>query len=574
MAAHLSREERGTSSRVTDRALLAALLLAMLAIVWAKWEPYTYLHGDGTFYANINKSLANDASLDQSAYHPHSWLEDDLGWNKNLDQGWSNVSLGADGRWLPKHSWVLPLFSTPFYVLFGLPGLLAFHVLMMALVLLAGYHVAATFLPRGVAAAATLLVATQPIISGDIYSYNNDAFYSAFLLAGTWAYLRGRLPVAGLLFGVAVWAKLTNVLYVAPFAVHLLWQRDPRAIGRALGTFMIPIAVFLGSNWMLFGGPLTTSYDRILVREDGQLTTEGISERFEEPMKEGLKRVLTDEGQGLIPRVPLLVLAIPGAFLLLVRRETRALGASFLVIGAAFLLLHAKYFYTYARFFLPVAGLSILPLGALLAALGGPRIAALGRLLRPRVDGSLNPAFLGALVLGGSVLAWLSGLALPDRAPHYRLSDHIEDARLTQGNTRCDYFNNIHQKFECPGDPGDDFYWGRSLGEGQCVFGEEPQTMLWLHPPRRGRDRTLTFTDVPAGRLVLRYGLAETSKHADVRFEVRVNDVEVPLPKITEIGALHRHEHPAAQDTNTVSITVHRPTDWRHLCLDGDVLDQ
>ena len=111
---------------------------------------------------------------------------------------------------------------------------------------------------------------------------------------------------------------------------------------------------------------MTTSYSNILVRTDGQLTTEGIEKQFDEPLKDGLDRILNNERQGLIPQAPLLLLALLGAFWMLTDQRQRALGAAYLSILGFFLILHAKYAYTYGRFFLPVVGISVLPLGALL----------------------------------------------------------------------------------------------------------------------------------------------------------------------------------------------------------------
>lgn len=547
-------------------------MCVLLLHAWEQYEAYTFLHGDGAFYANINKSLYNDGSLDQAKYHPHSWLEDDMGWNRDLDQGWSNVSLGEDGRWLPKHSWVLPLFATPFYALLGMDGLLLFHVLMLVLMLLSAFQVARRFVGDGPAAVATFLLASQPIVWGDVYSYNNDAFYSALLLGGTWAFLRQRWSVAGLLFGVAVWAKLTNVLFVLPFGVWVLWQWDKRMLLRCLVPFLIPIAVFLLSNWIHFGSPTTTSYDRIIVREGGLMTTESVSERFGEPFKEGLKRVATDESEGLKHKAPLLVLSTLGALAMLFFARTRFLGAAFLLVWLIFLGLHAKYHYTYARFFLPIAGLGVLPIAFLLDGLGRQeRLRRWAALLSPRYEGKINPVFPAAVIAGLAFLGYVRSEKHP-KAATWRMTDHVDRAQVTQGRERCDYFNNQRQKFECRSDlrHGHGFFWGLALGDEQCKFDGEARRMLWLHPQPRARERIMSFDAVPKGTLALSFGLAETSKHDDVNLQVAVNGQKVELPKLASRGRLTRADLTLPHETNRVQLIVRAgPRHWRHLCVEG-----
>ena len=283
---------------------------------------------------------------------------------------------------------------------------------------------------------------------------------------------------------------------------------------------------------------------------------------------------IKDERQGLLPKAPLLVLIVPGLLIMAWRRDTRVMAAAVLAVLAAFLALHGKYHYIYSRFFLPVAGLAVLPIGALLASLGSGWHHRLRYWLHPWAAGRFNPIFPAAVLVAIAALSWMIGVARPDRHSGYRLSDHIEDARLTQDRLRCDYFNNMRQKFECRGDRSHDYFWGRAVGD-QCRFDGQPRTLLWLHPPATARSRLLTFDEVPAGPLALSYGLAETSRHDDVRFEVRVNGKKLALPPVPTRGQLVTHEldpGPLTEEKNSLSIKVlGRPSSWRHLCVDAVV---
>ena len=546
------------------RIVAFATLILFTFLVWRQYEPHTYLHGDGAFYANINKSIWNDGTIDQTNYHPHSWLEDDLGWNRDLDQGWSNVSLGRDGRWMPKHSYILPLFSTPFYALFGLTGLLFFQVLMMTTLVVASYAIASQWVSPLAAAIATGIVAAQPVITGDLYAYNNDAFISALLAVAAWTFARQRIIASGLLFGIAVAAKATNTLFVLPFAMWLMWSGNKAEILRGTIAFLVPVMMWLASNALFYGGPFTTSYSNILVRADGELTTEGIERQFQEPFGDGMHRILTHERQGIIPQAPLLLLAILGALWMLTDQQQRAFGAVYLAILALFLGLHAKYAYTYGRFFLPVVGLSVLPLGIFLS-----RTTQLFDQLAPTRNGAANPWFfaIGILTLIGATVVALQ--VNPRSTADWSAVDAITTAQVTNGQQACDYFNNLHQKFECHRDKPYQ-QWGMALGN-ECVFDDEPQRMLWLHPPSRGR-RKITFT-IPdsVARLRLRYGLSQVSRYSDITFQVRLGDERITLPSVTEKAKIYVHDVDIPQNQRELTIQVDgEQTGWRHFCLDAE----
>ena len=40
----------------------------------------------------------------------------------NLDMYWSDISVGRNGTWYPKHSFLISAAAAPFYALFGVPG--------------------------------------------------------------------------------------------------------------------------------------------------------------------------------------------------------------------------------------------------------------------------------------------------------------------------------------------------------------------------------------------------------------------------------------------------------------------
>jgi hypothetical protein len=545
-----------------------ALTVTFAATVYSRYEAHSFLFGDGAFYANINKSIANDFSLDQSAYHPHSWLEDNLGWNRNVDVAWSNVSLGADGRWLPKHSYVVALFSTPFYVVFGLDGLLLFHVAMLVLMLTAAFAIASRFLSPLAAALSTAIVAMQPVIHEGVYAYNNDAFFGAMLILGVWALLSERLLWAGLLMGIGVWTKATNILFVLPFAGWLIWRyrADWRRIAKATLAFAVPIVLMLSVNWYYFGSPLTTAYHRIIVRTDHQITTQSLADSFTEPVGEGLKRVVKDKREGLESQAPLLWLSLPGILLLGWRQKSRVLALLYGLAFGAFLILQAKYAFTYARFFMPVIALSVVPIGAIIDLFPSQS---------RETEARPGPGHLGQLLIGAFAVYVLAAWLWPASTYPYSFSEHIEDAKVTNNGKRCDYFNNNHLKWECNGDREPYAYWGRAIRKKECVFEGVQRDMLWLHPPPHANERRILFDKVPPGTMTVAFGLASPSKSTGVNPVLLVNGTAVELPDIKRIGELYTHTiggDVLNRPENSVEIRVRaRPHNWRQLCLAATV---
>ena len=82
-------------SRLTFR--LAVFFGALAIQGWAaygRYAPNRWLYRDGSFYFNTVRGLTEHGSLDQSHIHPRTWFNGSLGWNYNLTDDWSNVSVG------------------------------------------------------------------------------------------------------------------------------------------------------------------------------------------------------------------------------------------------------------------------------------------------------------------------------------------------------------------------------------------------------------------------------------------------------------------------------------------------
>ncbi|MFO0628381.1 MAG: glycosyltransferase family 87 protein [Polyangiales bacterium] len=367
------RDDAPIDPRVSNLVLLGVALVVG-AHAWSQYRPYTFLHGDGSFYAIVNQSLA-EGTLEQSRFQPMSWYRLRLRWNDELDPGWSNLALGADGRSLwPKHPLLLPLLHAPLFHAFGLNGLLLGSVALSVLSLWLAFRVAARVASTRAAACASLAFAATPLLLHNAYSYSNDVLYTALALAAIDATQRARGAFAGLLWGLALAAKPTLALLAAPFVAPLVARRRWGTLARlALGA-SLPLGALALANTVMFGGPGVHAYNRILVRHGGAPALFDLRARFGRALVAGLRAIVADRQQGLARSAPGALLVLPGVLALARAPRGRAFAAAFAASLGATALLYARFEFTYARFFTPWVVLSVVPAAALLDV-GAARVA-------------------------------------------------------------------------------------------------------------------------------------------------------------------------------------------------------
>jgi Gpi18-like mannosyltransferase len=173
---------------------------------------------------------------------------------------------------------------------------------------------------RGVSAAVALLFGLATPAWVYAKEFWSEPFALFTLLATFYVLLSFRAEaheqdalLAGATLGLAIAARLTNVVLVPLFAWYALRNvtRDPRA-RRALGAFMLPVALALASialyNFARFGNPFRTGY-----RAD---------ETFSNPLLLGLYGLLFSPGKGLFVYVPFLA-ALPWSAAVFLRRAPR-----------------------------------------------------------------------------------------------------------------------------------------------------------------------------------------------------------------------------------------------------------
>ncbi len=342
--------------RSTAFYLLVPLAAAASALFFSTLRGDDFLRqGDCPYYAWTTLSILHDGDLE---------LSNQLEIKERTDliphEGFFAVS--PEQHVVPKHSILLPLLSVPFVALFGVKGFLIANV-VLAISLVIGVAGLAGNTPAARLTAFVLFLTSSWI--GYSYNYSNDLLVASLIV---WAYALGRKKyglLAGLLAGLAIWAKVYAAIILLPLAILIL-PAGTRTTLFALAGTLLGIAPMIAVNVLLYGGPLVTGYDR-----DARVTPESFRltehySRFNQPFFQGLQNLLFDRRCGMIVTAPLWFLWPLGLWLL--RRERWAWAAA---LGAV---ANVLIFVTYDewnatlggnRFLFPAVGLG----GALLSSL-------------------------------------------------------------------------------------------------------------------------------------------------------------------------------------------------------------
>lgn len=322
-----------------------------------RWQDHpSFMVGDCPYYRATLLSILQDGDLD---------IKNNF--ERRQYQASSFVSQGLRGEWYPKHPVLMPVAAIPFYVIGRDRGLLAFNLVQLGLLLMLIWYGARRYTSTALATALTVYYAFGTCLRASAYNFAPDVFSTLLTMGGLMALLSRRAALGGLLLGLACWAKWTNVVFLPVAGMYLLLRREGRPL-LAFGIMVaLPLAALFVLNQHMFGDPFLTPYDRVLVREHGQLVLEPSHRNFfNEPFWGGLWTQLSDKNLGLFVGCPAVLLAPLGSWLLLRRAPLE----TFLIAGSALVQLatFAKYEQWWASSYGPRFLLTTLALSGLLLA--------------------------------------------------------------------------------------------------------------------------------------------------------------------------------------------------------------
>lgn len=353
--------ERPRPSPVLAIGLLGALM-AFTAIL-PGLHRNTWLFRDGRFYTNVAITLTEHLSLEQSEFCA-SWYDGTLGWNRDLDPGWSNVALGRNDEHWPKHNWLLPLAASPLVFAFGLAGTLIFNLLGLGVVSAGLFRFARAFTsPPAAACGAIAFVFGTSIVGQNAYDFSTDVFLLACFSQGLAALADKRGLAAGVLFGMAVVVRPTTLAFLLPLGILAIALAGKKPLGRAVGGGAIVLGLAGAVNTYLFGAPWITGYQRTLVVVAGHPEASSHVDLFSVPFEQGLHALWEGE-YGLRQAFTILGFAVPGIVVLARRAKVLTL------VSAIALFLSIQIFARYAyeghrfhwaalSFFVPALGASM-----------------------------------------------------------------------------------------------------------------------------------------------------------------------------------------------------------------------
>jgi hypothetical protein len=265
----------------------------------------TFLIGDCPYYRATLVSLLEDHDLDVQ--------------NNLVAERYSlasNVALGRHGEFYPKHPILLAVVALPFYVVAGDIGLLAFNLAQLAGLVLVMWIGARRYASNEVAAVLVLWYAFGTLLRPAAYNFAPDVLSTLLVVGGIVALLYGRAAMAGVLLGLSLWAKWTNLVFAPIGLASLALRRDWRALARYGAGAIPPVAGLLALNWHMFGAPFVTPYDRVLIVDNHRWALEPSHRTFFTlPFWSGLWMQLSARRHGVVAAAPPVLLAVPGLFI-------------------------------------------------------------------------------------------------------------------------------------------------------------------------------------------------------------------------------------------------------------------
>jgi hypothetical protein len=356
-----SEQARSGRSVTVAIAAVALVVLVYSAILMSGYDGKPYLRGDSQYYYYTALSLWLDSDLDLANQLPPPLVRHS-----------TDISLDKNGRIVPKHPVWMSLAAQPLIVPLGAPGALLFNLLQLALLLFLIHQLAIRFATPTAAAVAVAATGTASFMPHYVWNFSPDIFVCLLLVAALVA-LTDRSTqsavlsfVAGTLMGIAGLAKFSTLLAVPGVPLLLGKPLRPR-----LSYFLLGLALpLVAGGWLndhLFGSPLITSYDRIAVIHDDNVSLHSQRSDFDLPLWQGIWGQLTDRHHGLLFTSPVTLLSLLGIPALLRRHRSVALYVT--ATASAVFLFYSMYRPWSAshygnRFLFPVVCLAAVPLAA------------------------------------------------------------------------------------------------------------------------------------------------------------------------------------------------------------------
>jgi len=302
-------------------------------------QPAGFLWGDAAYYALACESLLVDRDVrigNNLSKHliARSISERQLSVDKN-----NSLTL--------KHSPVLAYAVYPFYVAAGNRGLLIANVLFAALLGVMLFELSRQYTKDFIAGVTAYILGMGTLLLPYIYNLSPDLLSCLLLTSSVLTLRRWWYFFTGFLLGLAVAIKLSTapialILALATVSSSMAKRRSARGICALVIGLCVGIAPYLWSNYVLFGSPFTTGYQRIAEMTEIGLKVMSHTADFQQPILAGIGRVLLDSMHGILATNPILLLGLWGV-LTMIRHPHRCEAFWLLLAFSAEVVFIAKY---------------------------------------------------------------------------------------------------------------------------------------------------------------------------------------------------------------------------------------
>ncbi len=284
--------------------------------------------GDIPYYILTVRSLVEDRDLDlRNQLHANEALLSD------------SIGLGKDGEWYSTHPVLMPVVSIPFYLLFGINGFLLFNVAVLVGIVIVMFRLAGLYATAWTSFAAALVFAFLTQIRVTVYNFSPDTFSTLVALLAILYLLKEKTFAAGVLWGLALLSRTTNIVpYLAVFP--FLWTgRTPlKGTLRFMAGSVPFLVLFLCMNRVQYGGFFTLSYSRLMMLTYDGLKIFDVGGQFALENAAGLWQQIVDRDHGLLYNNAVALIGGIG-FVFLFRRSWRS-AALILLVAASIYVFH------------------------------------------------------------------------------------------------------------------------------------------------------------------------------------------------------------------------------------------
>ncbi|MFH1039030.1 MAG: glycosyltransferase family 39 protein [PVC group bacterium] len=322
--------------------LVTVLILIYVPFILSNhFQGCSFLKGDMVCHEYFIESILQD----------HDWyIANNTRGHDPLGGNWPLAALDRNNRLVPIHSFLFPLLSIPFYLLFQSPGLLIFNVTCVIGLMLALYNLNRLFYSRPLSFITTLLFATSTLFYDYTYNYSPDVFSTLLVLGSLITLFKKREVASSFLLGFSIWSKLSNLIFVPFFLGYLIftcWKERKKSILIFAICFFLPILCYSWMNIIMFGSPFTTGYDRMIIQDYKMVNYHG---RFSQPLIKGIFSQLFNLKNGLIPTCPIMLFALPGFLYFKRINKKKEFILIFLLAAAQFLLFSKDTHWNWSHF--------------------------------------------------------------------------------------------------------------------------------------------------------------------------------------------------------------------------------